>query len=303
MRVVVSGATGTIGSALVAELQARGDDVHVLARTPERATAALGVPATAWEPVAGRPDAAALRGADGVIHLAGETVAQRWNTAVKQRIRDSRELGTRHLVAAIGALPAEDRPGVLVCASATGFYGPCGDEVLTEDAAAGNDFLAGVCVAWEREAAAVTEHGVRHCSLRNGLVLAAHGGALAKLVPPFRLGLGGPVAGGRQFVPWIHNADVSALYLRALDDGAWSGIYNATAPEPVTNKAFGKALGRAVGRPAITPVPGIALRALYGEMAETITAGQRAVPARAEDSGFAFAHADLDAALADLLRS
>lgn len=301
MRVVVSGATGTIGSALVAQLSARGDDVHVLTRAPERAEQQLAVSASAWDPVAGPPPPGALRGADGIIHLAGESVAQRWTPSVKQRIRESRELGTRNLVAAVGALPAEDRPKALICASATGFYGPCGDEVLTEEAPAGGDFLAGVCVAWEHEAAQAAEYGVRHCSLRNGLVLSRRGGALAKLLPPFRLGLGGPVAGGRQYVPWIHEDDVSALYMRALDDATWSGVYNATAPEPVTNRVFGKALGAAVHRPAITPIPGLALRTLYGEMAETITAGQRAIPARPEAAGFGFTRADIDAALNALL--
>jgi len=301
MHVVVSGATGTVGTRLVAALRGRGDDVHVLSRDPERATATLGVPSTAWDPIAGPPDTEALAGARGVLHLAGESVAQRWRDDVKRRIRDSRERGTRHLVSAIGALPADARPAVLVCASATGYYGPRDDTVLEEDAGAGEDFLAGVCVAWEREAAAVSAHAVRHCSIRTGMVLDADGGALAKMLPPFRLGLGGPIAGGRQYVPWIHTQDLVGLYLRALDDPAWSGIYNGSAPEPVTNAAFSKALGQALHRPALAPIPGFALRALYGEMAELITAGQRAVPARAQAGSFSFAHADLDDALRDLL--
>jgi len=301
MHVVVSGATGTVGTRLVASLRARGDTVHVLSRNPERATATLGVPSTAWDPIAGPPDAEVLRGASGVLHLAGETVAQRWSDDVKRRIRDSRELGTRNLVAAIGALPADERPAALVCASATGYYGPCTDRVLEEDAPAGDDFLADVCVAWEHEAAAVTTHAVRHCSVRTGMVLDTDGGALAKMLPPFKLGAGGPVAGGRQYVPWIHSADLVSLYLRALDDPAWNGVYNGSAPQPVTSAVFSKALGKALHRPAVTPVPAFALRLLYGEMAELITAGQRAVPARPQASGFTFAHADLDAALADLL--
>ena len=302
MRVTVTGATGLIGRRLVAALRERGDEVTVLSRDPARARASLGqadVQAAAWDPAAGPAPAEALAGRDAVVHLAGEPIAQRWSAGAKERIRASREAGTANLVAGIAA--AEPRPGVLVSASGVGYYGPRGDEVVTEGSAAGDDFLAQVCVAWEREAEQATGLGVRVVRLRQGVVLDPSGGALAKMLPPFRLGAGGPVAGGRQYLPWIHLDDLVALQLRALDDASWEGAYNACAPEPVTNRDFSKALGRALRRPAVAPVPAFALRLLYGDMAEIVTEGQRAVPERARAAGFAFAHADLDKALRDAL--
>jgi uncharacterized protein len=300
MNVTLTGATGLIGAAIVRALQARGDAVTVLTRDPERARAALGgVEAHAWQPLDGPAPAAALEGRDAVVHLAGENVAQRWSDEARRAIRASRESGTRNLVAGIGA--ADPRPRVLVSASAVGYYGPRGDEPVTEDAGAGDDFLAGVCAAWEREAARAAEHGLRVAMLRTGVVLDQGGGALAKMLPFFRLGLGGPVAGGRQYLPWIHADDVVGLYLAALDDAAWEGPINVTAPVPVTNRDFSRALGRALRRPAFAPVPGFAVRLLYGDMAEIVTTGQRAVPARALQHGFAFRHTDLDEALRDAL--
>jgi uncharacterized protein (TIGR01777 family) len=298
MNVTLTGATGLIGAAIVRALQARGDAVTVLTRDPERARTALaGVEAHAWQPLREPAPAAALEGRDAVVHLAGENVAQRWTDEARQAIHASRETGTRNLVAGIGA--ADPRPRVLISASAVGYYGPRGDEPVTEEAAAGDDFLAGVCAAWEREAARAAEHGLRVAMLRTGVVLDQGGGALAKMLPFFRLGIGGPVAGGRQYLPWIHADDVVGLYLAALDDAAWEGPINATAPTPVTNRDFSRALGRALHRPAFAPVPGLAVRLLYGDMAEIVTTGQRAVPARALEHGFAFRHTDLDEALRD----
>jgi uncharacterized protein (TIGR01777 family) len=296
VRVSVSGATGLIGRRLVAALTARGDEVTVLSRAADRAAAQLGVAALPWDPLAGPPPADALAGRDAVIHLAGAPVAQRWNAASKQAIRDSRELGTRNLVTAIAALD-EGRPAALVSASAVGYYGPHGDERVSEDTPAGDDFLADVCVRWEREAARAGEHGVRSVQVRTGIVLDAGGGALAQMLTPFKLGVGGPVAGGRQYMPWIHVDDVVGLYLRALDDSGWAGPYNASAPEPVTNKQFSRALGHVLHRPAISPVPKLALRVLYGEMAEVVASGQRAVPARALADDYEFAYTDVEAAL------
>lgn len=302
MNVTVTGATGLIGAKLVRVLRDRGDQVMILSRSPEKAQASLGVAALAWDPMSGPAPAEALRGQDAVVHLAGEPVAQRWNAAAKQRIRESREIGTRNLVAGLRALQPAERPRTLVSASAVGYYGPHGDERLPESAPAGADFLAGVCVAWEHEADAAAELGARVVKVRTGVVLDPSGGALAKMLPPFKLGAGGPVAGGDQYLPWIHVDDLVALYLRALDDTAWSGAYNGAAPEPVTNKAFSKALGRALHRPAIAPVPALAIKLLYGEMAEIVTEGQRAVPERALAAGFAFRHPELDAALRETLR-
>jgi uncharacterized protein (TIGR01777 family) len=197
---------------------------------------------------------------------------------------------------------AEPRPRVLVSASAVGYYGHRGDERLDESAAPGDDFLAQVCIDWEREANAAAEHGVRVVTVRTGVVLSKSGGALAKMLPPFRLGVGGPVAGGRQYLPWIHIDDLVGIYVAAVDNEDWSGPVNAAAPEPVTNAEFSKALGRALHRPAIAPVPTFAIRLLYGDMAEIVTEGQRAIPARALQLGYAFVHPDLDEALADALR-
>ena len=302
MNVTLTGATGLLGTAIVNRLLERGDAVTVLSRDPDRARAALGdVEAHAWRPLQEPAPAAALSGREAVVHLAGENVAQRWTDESRNAIRDSREIGTRNLVAGIAA--AEPRPAALVSASAVGYYGPRGDERVTEDAAPGDDFLAQVCVTWEREAARAGEHGLRVAMLRTGVALDQQGGALAKMLPFFRLGIGGPVAGGRQYMPWIHADDIVGLYLAAVDDASWEGAINASAPEPVTNREFSRTLGRVLHRPAFAPVPGLALRALYGDMAEIVTTGQRAVPKRALELGYPFRHTDLEQALRDTLGS
>jgi uncharacterized protein (TIGR01777 family) len=282
MRIAITGATGLIGSRLATALKTRGDEV------------------TGVSLRAGAPGPAALAGIDAVVHLAGEPVAQRWTKAARERILSSRTEGTRALAEVITA--AEPRPRALVSASAVGYYGSRGDERLGEDAAPGDDFLAGVCVAWEREANAAADHGVRVVTVRTGVVLDKSGGALEKMLPPFKLGIGGPVAGGRQYLPWIHIDDLVGIYVAAIDDDAWSGPVNASAPEPVTNAEFSKALGRALHRPAFAPVPALAIRALYGDMAEIVTEGQRAIPRRPLELGYAFTHPDLDEALSDALR-
>jgi uncharacterized protein (TIGR01777 family) len=299
MRVTVTGATGRVGGALVGALLARGDEVTVLSRSPEKARRALGVDAVAWSPLEEAAPRAGLDGRDAVVHLAGEDVAQRWTEDAKRRILESRENGTRNLVA--GLREAAPRPGVLVSASAVGWYGPRGDERLTEDEPAGSDFLAEVVTAWEREADRATDVGLRVVEVRTGVVLDKDGGALSKMLPFFKLGIGGPVAGGKQYLPWIHLDDIVGIYLAALDGHDWSGPVNATAPEPATNKDFSHALGRAIHRPAFAPVPGLAVKALYGDMAEMVTAGQRAVPQRALELGYRFRHPDLDEALRSAL--
>jgi uncharacterized protein (TIGR01777 family) len=293
MRITVTGASGLIGSKLVERLRGRGDEVTTLSRSPR------GPDAHAWQPEQEPAPAEALSGRDAVVHLASENVGQRWSDDVKRRIRESRELGTRNLVAGIEA--ADPRPGVLVSSSAVGIYGPHGSERLDEDTPAGHDFLAEVCVVWEREARQAAGLGLRVATIRTGIVLDPRGGALAKMLPFFKLGVGGPVAGGEQYMPWIHVDDVVGIYLAALDGHAWHGPVNASAPEPVTNKAFSKALGRALHRPAFAPVPGLAVRTLYGEMAEIVTKGQRVVPKAALELGYAFAHPDLDEALRSAL--
>jgi uncharacterized protein len=292
MRVTVTGGSGLIGGRLVALLRARGDEVTVLGRS-----ASDGAPA--WDPLASPAPAAALDGRDAVIHLAGEPIAQRWSPAVRQAISASRRTGTANLVAGIEALG--QRPRVLVSANAVGYYGDRGAELLTEASAPGNGFLAEACVAWEHAALGARELGLRVCVLRTGVVLDRRGGALAKMLPPFRLGVGGPVAGGRQYVSWIALDDLAALYAAALDDQRYEGAFNATAPAPATNAELSRALGRALHRPALAPVPAAALRLLYGAMAEIVTDSQNAVPQRALALGHRFRHATLESALAAAL--
>lgn len=299
MKITVTGATGLIGARLVAALKDRGDDVIVLSRNPEKAGQALGVEALAWDALNEPAPVAALAGRDAVVHLAGEPVAQRWNAARKQAINDSREIGTRNLVAGIEA--ADPRPAALISSSAVGYYGKHGDEEIPEDTPAGSDFLAKVCVVWEAEADKALALGVRVAHIRTGVVLDRSGGALKTMLPPFKMGVGGPVAGGGQYMPWIHLDDIVGLYLKAIDDASWSGAYNGSAPEPVTNKVFSKALGKALHRPAFAPVPAFAIKLLYGEMSEIVTEGQRAVPSRALAGGYTFRHPDLDEALASAL--
>lgn len=305
MRVLITGATGTIGSALVDAVQARNDEVVALSREPEGARRRLGahVEVHAWpQPTQAPPPEAALAGVDAVVHLLGEPVAQRWTAQAKRAIRDSRVLSTRSLVTALGALSDERRPRTLVSQSATGFYGPRGAQPLDEGAVPGEDFLAQVVQAWEREALAAASL-MRVALTRTGVVLSPRGGALATMLPFFRLGLGGPVAGGGQYVPWVHLDDVVGALLRSLDDGDARGPLNVTAPESATNAELSRALGRALGRPAVLPVPALALRLRYGEMAQIVTTGQRVVPARLLQLGHRFDHPQLDAALRDVLAS
>jgi uncharacterized protein (TIGR01777 family) len=305
VRVVVTGATGLIGSALVRELQARGDEVTVLTRDPARAERSLpGVEAQRWSDPTGEPAPAdALGGRDAVVHLAGEPIAQRWTDEAKRRIRESRALGTRNLVAGLRTVGEESRPGVLVSQSAIGWYGARGDEPVDEsEPAATGDFLAGVVEVWEEEARAAEELGMRVALTRTGVVLAKGGGALEKMLPPFKLGMGGPVAGGKQYVPWVHLDDVVGAMLFCLDNERASGPLNVTAPQPVTNKTLSKALGRALKRPAVAPVPAFAVQLLYGEMASIVTTGARVIPRRLEELGYEYRRPDLEPALQAAVR-
>lgn len=300
-RVIVTGATGTIGSALVAALRSRGDEVVALSRNQRRARAALGddVQVAVWaEPTASPPPADAISGADAVVNLLGEPIAQRWTDEAKARIRDSRVQSTRQLVATLRELGEGTRPVVLVSQSATGFYGPGDARELDEHAPAGADFLAEVVKAWEAEAEAA-EPLLRVVRARTGVVLSRSGGALAQMLPFFRLGLGGPVAGGRQYVSWIHLEDVVAALLFCVDRYEAAGPINVTAPNPVTNAELSRALGHALHRPAVLPVPEFALRLLYGEMSQVVTTGQRVVPRRLEELGFPFRHPVIEPALRD----
>ena len=304
LRVAVTGGTGTIGRQVVEALLDRGDAVTVLTRDVQHAAELFPhAHPVAWTDSLHEPaPAEAFNGRDAVVHLAGEPIAQRWTADAKRRIRDSRELGTRNLVGGLRA--AEPRPRVLVSQSAVGYYGPHGDERLDESAPpASGDYLSDVVAAWEREAQAAEELGMRVVRTRTGVVLSESGGALAQMLTPFKLGVGGPVAGGRQYVPWIHMDDVVGVILRALDDESVSGALNVTAPEPATNRELSKALGRVLVRPAITPVPAFAVRLLYGEMATIVTTGQRAMPARLLELGYDYRHPELEAALRAAVRS
>jgi uncharacterized protein len=298
VRVAVTGATGNIGRALVRELSARGDEVTALSRNAVRAKETLGIEAVGWErPKSERPPAEALRGRDGVVNLLGAPLAQRWTEKAKREIRDSRILGTRNLVAALAELPEGERPRVLVSQSAVGWYGARGDEPVDESEPAASGFEAQTTVDWEAEARRAEELGVRVVTTRTGVYLSQTGGALETMLPPFRLGVGGPVAGGKQYVSWVHLDDVVGALAFCLRTEAASGPVNVAAPEPVTNREFSKALGRVLRRPAVLPVPALALNLLYGEMAVVVTTGRRAVPARLRELGYEFRRPDLDDAL------
>ena len=300
MRILVTGASGMIGSALCDALLARGDEVVGLSRDPEKARQTNPtVRWFAWQATLERPPAEAFEGVEGVVNLIGEPINQRWNEESKRRIMESRRASTHNLVQAIGAL--QDRPKVLVSQSAIGYYGDRGEALVDESTGPGSDFAAEVCVEWER-AAHEADELLRVVVVRTGLLLDPGGGLLKQLLTPFKLGVGGPIGGGDQYMSWIHIADEIALLLWALDDEKVTGTLNATAPNPVTNRELSKALGRILNRPAVLPVPGVALNLMLGrELAETVKGGQRVLPRRALDLGFTFKHPELEPALRDLL--
>lgn len=299
MRALVTGATGLIGKHLIGKLE----NPVVLTRNPDEARRRLGsIEAYSWNPESGPAPAEALRGVEAVFNLAGEPVFEgRWTDEKKRRIRDSRVAGTRNLVSAIA--PLEIRPKVLVSASAVGYYGDRGDQELDETSTPGGDFLAQVCVDWEREAMVAEQLGIRVVCVRIGIVLAPGGGALATMLTPFRMGIGGRLGNGRQWMPWIHIKDMAGLMLHASRNEAIRGPMNAVAPRPVTNIDFTSALAHAVHRPAMLPMPRIALRLALGEVSDILLASARVLPRVAEHSGYVFEHPDLAGALDDVLAS
>jgi uncharacterized protein (TIGR01777 family) len=302
VKVLVTGATGLIGSALCDALLARGDEVVGLSRDPGKARlASPGVAWHPWEPTLERPPAVAFDGVEGVVNLVGERIDQRWTEEAKRKIMESRRAGTHNLVGTIAGL--EQRPLVLVNQSAVGYYGDRGDAILDEsEGPGGESFDSEVVQEWERAAHEVDATGVRLAILRSGQILDAGGGMLAELLPPFKLGVGGPLAGGSQYISWIHAEDEVGLILWALDESEVSGVFNATAPTPATNRDFSKALGRALGRPAVVPIPGFVLDLKFGgEFGAVLRGGQRVMPKRALELGYEFEHPDLDEALRDLL--
>ncbi len=292
MHVVITGASGLIGGALISELRRRGVSVTAVSRNPRAHSALSGVNWTSWD---GLTDA--VSGAAGVVHLAGEGIVdQRWSSARKEALRNSRLDTTRQVVQAIQE--AGEQPAILVSASAIGYYGNQVERESTESAPAGDDFLARLCVDWEAES---HDAGVRTVNVRTGIVMAKAGGALPRLLLPFRLGLGGPIGFGRAWWSWIHIDDAVGVILHALEHAHVEGALNLTAPNPVRNRDFSRALGRAVKRPALMPVPPLALKLMLGEGASVLLASQRILPTRTLDLGYRFKFTDIDAALQDLV--
>jgi len=308
MRVFVTGGTGLIGYRLVKQLLQRGHQPVVVTRRYGTARQMLGTEADLVEGDPMKPGdwQDRLVECDAVLHLAGENVfAHRWSTKFKQLLVDSRIQSTRLVVEALKRQPrrGDGQPKVLVNASAIGYYGPHGNEELTEDSPPGNDFLARLCVDWEKEALAAQVAGVRVAMVRVGVVLDSAGGALAKLLTPFRLFLGGPVGSGRQIMSWIHHEDLINLFLLPLDNAQASGPLNGTAPNPLTNKEFSRILGKVLHRPSFFWTPGFMLRLGLGEVANVITAGQRVVPRKALHLGYTFKYPLLEAALTEILEA
>ncbi len=301
MKVLITGATGFIGSRLCEAFVADGHEPVALSRNPQgarRRVSALS-DAYAWSPMDGPPPFEAFDGVDAVVHLAGESVSGRWTPEKKRAIRESRVQGTRHLVDALEQRDA--KPSVLVSASAIGVYGDRGDQELTEDAEPGTDFLAQVCVDWEREAQRAEELGVRVVNPRIGIVLGPDGGALQAMLTPFKLGVGGPLGSGRQWWAWVHHDDVVGIIQHAVQNDDFQGPVNATAPTPARQRAFAKVLGRVLGRPAFMPAPAFALKLLLGEFSQELLGSKRVLPERAQQAGYAFGYPELEPALRAIL--
>jgi uncharacterized protein (TIGR01777 family) len=297
VKFTITGGTGFIGRRLVERLLADEQRVHILGRSLKKGLAPQ-VELSLWDAMEGEPSAESFASADAVIHLAGEPVAQRWTPEAKRRILVSRVEGTRRLVEALSRVT--ERPRVLVCASAIGLYGSRGDEVLTETSSPGTGFLTEVCQEWEQMADLAEPLGIRVAKVRIGVVLGMGGGALAQMLPPFKMGLGGKLGSGEQWMSWIHLDDLVSLIRFAAERSELRGPVNATSPNPVRNAHFSQILARVLRRPAFLPVPAIGLRILFGEMAEVLLASQRVLPKAAEAAGFTFKFAELMPALRDL---
>lgn len=307
MRIIITGGTGLIGRALAADLTGDNHEVIVLSRAPERAASLpTGVRAERWDARTAEGWGALADGADAIVNLAGESIAgagfipSRWTTERKRRIRDSRLNAGRAVVQAVES--ASVKPRVVVQASGVGYYGPRGDEELTEEASPGQDFLARTAIEWEASTAPVESLGVRRAIIRSGTVFSTKGGALPRLLLPFRLFVGGPFGTGRQWFHWIHIADEVRAICFLIENEAASGPFNLVAPDLLTNAEFSRVLGRVMRRPALMRVPAFALRLLLGEMSIVLLEGQRAVPRRLQDLGFTFRFPEAEAALRDLLQ-
>lgn len=301
MKVVITGGSGLIGRALTKSLRADDHEVVILSRDPEKVKhMPQGTQVVEWDGRTTEGWLEAAQGAEAIVNLAGAPISNRWTDSYRERVTNSRVNAGKAVLEATHSI----KPKAVIQSSAVGYYGPRGDEIVTEDAPRGNDFLAHVCDAWEASTEPIDDMpDVRRAVIRSGIVLSTKGGALVRLLPIFRMFAGGPVGGGKQYMPWIHIGDeVNAIRFLIENDKA-EGVFNLAAPEPVTNKQFSQALGRAMSRPAFAPVPGVAVKVLYGEMATIVLDGQRAVPQRLLDMGFEFRFNDPEAALRHLLYS
>jgi len=304
MRILISGSTGFLGTALIDVLGREGHTIVRLVRPGSGNREVSGAPAKTvrWDPVGGQFDAATAEGADVLVHLAGASIADgRWNAARKNLLRISRIEATRHLIGALSKL--KQPPRVIVASSAIGYYGDRGDETLTESSAPGNDFLAGLCREWESESARGTEFGARVVMLRCGIILAAHGGALPRMALPFKMGAGGRLGDGQQWMSWLTLAEAVGIFRFALTNSGLAGPTNAVSPNPVQNGEFTRILAKTLHRPALFPAPAFALRLALGEMADALLlVSQRVKPSKLEQSGYRFAQPELPAALTEVFR-
>lgn len=302
-KIIVTGATGLIGSKLVKTLINRGDEIIIFSRDADRARSIFPKATECVEWNYQKPEQwkSKIEKTDAVIHLAGINLfAKRWNESFKKAVSESREVSTKNLVEAIKSCTI--KPEVFISASGIGYYGDCGDELLTEESQAGNDFLADVCKVWEREARKIGEYGVRNVQIRTGLVLSLEGGALKQMLPPFKFFIGGPLGNGKQWSSWLHIDDIVGIYLHALDNSDLAGSVNVASPNPVRMKEFAKTLGKVLKRPSLIAVPKFVLKLIVSEAVEVITASQRVLPEKLLKSGYKFRFDNLEMALGDLIR-
>jgi uncharacterized protein len=301
MRVIVTGGSGLIGRGLVASLAQDGHEVIVLSRNPDAVkNLPKGARAEKWDGKPAQGWGKFVNGADAIVNLAGATISERWSDARKQEIRESRVNAGKAIVEAVTA--AEQKPRVVIQSSAVGYYGPRGTEEITEDSSAGKDFLASVCRDWEASTAELDNMGIRRPIIRTGVVLDKNGGALPKMVMPIKMFVGGPIGSGKQYLPWIHLQDEVAAIRWLIDNPKARGVYNLSAPKPLTNREFTQAIGRVLGRPTFMPVPVFAMQTMFGEMSTLLLDGQREMPARLVKDGFRFKFTDAEAALRDVLK-
>lgn len=301
MRIIITGGSGLIGRALVDSLAKDGHEVIVLSRNPAAVkNLPKGARAEKWDGKSAQGWGQLADGADAIVNLAGATISERWSDASKKEIRDSRVNAGKAIVEAVKAAPK--KPGVVIQSSAVGYYGPRGAEEITEESSAGNDFLASICKDWEASTAELDALGIRRPIIRTGVVLDLQGGALPKMLMPIKMFVGGPIGSGKQYFPWIHLKDEVAAIRFLIDNKNTNGVYNLSAPKPLTNKEFTQAIGKVLDRPTFMPVPAFAMKTMFGEMSTLLLDGQREMPVRLLKEGFKFQFTDATAALKDVLK-